>query len=73
MAGPVSLTHLRANILQGIRTLAKSPRFTVPALAIIALGIFIATLVFSVFNAVILNALPYPHANRMVALFGKSE
>lgn len=73
MAGQNSLSHLRANILQGIRTLAKSPRFTAPSLAIIALGIFIATMVFSIFDAVILKALPYPHANRMVALFGKSE
>jgi len=73
MARSIALPHLRANTLQGIRTLVKSPRFTIPALAIIALGIFIATLVFSVFNAVILNVLPYPHANRMVALFGKSE
>jgi predicted permease len=73
MAGSISLCHLRADILQGIRTLAKSPRFTIPALAIITLGIFIATLVFSIFDAVVLKALPYPHADRMVALFGKSE
>ena len=73
MAGSTSLGHLRANMLQGIRTLVRIPRFTIPALAIIALGIFIATLVFTIFDAVILNALPYPHASRMVALFGKSE
>ncbi|HEY6252627.1 MAG TPA: ABC transporter permease [Candidatus Angelobacter sp.] len=69
----ICLGDIRKDIYRSARNLVKNPRFTIPAVAIIALGLFIATLVLSIFDAVVLNALPYPHADRMVALFGKSE
>ena len=50
------------------RTLRRSPRFAVLAIAIMALGIGANTAVFSVVNAVVLKPLPYSAADRIVTL-----
>lgn len=46
---------------QTIRTLLKSPGFTITAVLILGFGIGANTAVFSLIEAVILNAVPYPN------------
>jgi putative ABC transport system permease protein len=52
----------------GVRSLVKTPTFTVVALATIALGVGATTAIFSVVNGVLLQPLPYPGSDRIVSL-----
>lgn len=53
----------------GVRTLRKSPAFTAVAVITLALGIGTSTAVFSILDAVLLRALPYRDAGRLVAVW----
>ena len=59
------LTDLRF----ALRTLAKSPLFTLVACVCIALGIGANTAVFSLVNAAMLRPLPVPEAGRLVRVY----
>jgi putative ABC transport system permease protein len=52
-----------------IRLLLKSPGFTITAVLILGFGIGVNTTIFSVIDAVLLNPLPIPHADRLVQVF----
>ncbi len=49
-----------------LRSLLKSPGFTLVAVLTIAIGISANTVLFSVFNTVVLSPLDYPESNRLV-------
>ncbi|HMJ06619.1 MAG TPA: ABC transporter permease [Chthoniobacterales bacterium] len=51
-----------------LRTLLKTPSFTLIAIVTLALGIGSATAIFSVLDAVLLRPLPYPQQERIVEL-----
>jgi len=52
----------------GVRILIKNPGFTAVVVLTLALGIGINTAIFSVVNGVLLNPLPFPHPEQLVAL-----
>src|SRR3954470_17145812 len=61
-------TDMTSDLRFAFRMLAHSRGFTVTALVVLALGIGATTTMFSATNAVLLTPLPYPDADRLVAV-----
>ena len=62
------LEQLVQDVHYAIRTLVKTPGFSVVALLSLALGIGANTAIFTFVNAAFLKPLPYPNADRIVVL-----
>jgi putative ABC transport system permease protein len=66
------MESLRSDITYAIRNLSKRPGFTLIAVITLALGIGANTAIFSAINALLLNPLPFPELDRVVAIWDKS-
>jgi putative ABC transport system permease protein len=66
------LSDVCRDLRYAARLLRKQPGFSATAILILALGIGASTAMFSVIDAVLLRPLPYPSADRVVTLWGRS-
>ena len=62
------LERLLQDVRYGVRMLAKDPMYTGIAILTLALGIGANTALFSVINGVLLNPLPFPRPDELVAI-----
>jgi putative ABC transport system permease protein len=63
-----SIDAVLRDVRYAIRSLARTPGFTITVMLTLALGIGANTAVFSAVNAVLLKPLPFPEADRLVRL-----
>src|SRR5258705_3522255 len=64
--------HLGQDLRFGLRMLARNPGFTVTVVLTLALSIGANTAIFSVVNALLLKGLPYPHPERLGAIYART-
>ena len=57
------------DVRYGVRTLARTPGFTLAALITLALGVGANSAIFSVVNSVLLQPIPYQGAERIVEMY----
>ena len=66
------MNTLVQDLRYGIRSFARTPGFTVAAVLSVAIGVGANTAIFSVASALLLRALPYQDADRLVIVWNRS-
>jgi len=66
------LDKLSKDVRFGLRSWRRRPGLAAIALSTLALGIGVNTAMFSIVNAVLVRALPFRHAERLVLIWGKT-
>jgi predicted permease len=61
------------DVRYGLRALSKNPGFAAIAILTLALGIGANTALFSVVNGVLLNPLPFPNADQLLAVYSRTS
>jgi predicted permease len=61
------------DVRYAIRTLLRTPGFSVVAIVVMAIGIGASVAIFTVVRSVLLRPLPFPHPERLVALYSQSD
>ncbi|MCA1583941.1 MAG: ABC transporter permease, partial [Acidobacteria bacterium] len=64
---------MTSNLRYAWRAIWKNPATTIGAILALALGVGATSAVFGLVNAVLLRPLPYPHADRLVELYGNVQ
>src|SRR5437763_14930335 len=64
---------MRRDLVYSLRVLAKSPRFTLTAILVLALGIGANSAIFALVYSVLLRPLPYRDPGRLAVVLGSSE
>jgi predicted permease len=62
------MSSLLQDVSHAVRSLRAQPSFTLVALAALGFGIGATTAIFTLLDAIVLRPLPYPNAERLVAL-----
>jgi putative ABC transport system permease protein len=70
-AAAVQWTIAKRDILYSLRSLRKSPAFTITALLLITIGIGANAAVFTLADFVLVRPLPFPHSERLVKVWEK--
>ena len=68
-----AMERLGQDVRFGCRVLAKTPAFTLTAIAVLALGIGMNTALSSAAKAVLLSALPYPEPDPLVQVWQTNQ
>jgi putative ABC transport system permease protein len=63
---------LRRDVHFGLRSLRKSPAFTITAVLCAALGIGTTATIVSAAHSILVRPLPYPDAERLVSIYGEN-
>src|ERR1044071_1545201 len=66
------ISHMWTDLRFAARGLRKAPGFATMAIACIALCVGVTTTIFSSVNAILIRPLPYPDADRLLAVYSQN-